>query len=432
MVEKRRSERQKELISAANELEAKGEPLPADLESAIEKKRKERERQRNAAAKKRMLEKAKRMNEGERMQGQGLIPGPSPRGDVGIGQPIISDSTPRPATENSWIADVMQMWDSQIISSIDSLHSVGIKILKKLASLPNSLPRTPQDDTLIKMLGKPTRGSLAPNLRLVGNDLMGGKDHNVFEFITRSPEKGISGVDIMLSATNLLTMCDMNSPERRLYGALDIRLGESGIKLCQYRATPYENDKRFVVDHEQWTIALTPPGAITHTHTDYYGRHQFFVHLFGHKIWLLWPPTKKNLEIYGKYHTQTTPEDLTSRCIDELEGMQVFYTREEQAFVMNSNVLHACMSLSMSSHLGTWVWMLPEYEKSLSMVDWGLEWLRGKAGTDAPISDYEEELRTIKHEIQTWKGLIKKNMKDARKELKKLETKYITVEMLFK
>ena len=68
MVEKGRSERQKELISAANELEAKGEPLPADLESAIEKKRKERERQRNAAAKKRMLEKAKRMNEGERMQ----------------------------------------------------------------------------------------------------------------------------------------------------------------------------------------------------------------------------------------------------------------------------------------------------------------------------------------------------------------------------
>jgi hypothetical protein len=45
---------------------------------------------------------------------------------------------------------------------------------------------------------------------------------------------------------------------------------------------------------------------------DHYGREQYFAHLFGEKIWLLWPPSAKNLEIFGKYHMQSTPEDLTS------------------------------------------------------------------------------------------------------------------------
>ena len=349
---------------------------------------------------------------------------------------MFLDSMAHPPTQKTWLDCVTEVWDSYPISSIESLHSVGSVILKKLASLPNPLPSAPVCDTLIKLLGKPTRGGIAPNLRLVGNDLLGGKNHNVFEFITRSPESGISGVDIMLSMTNLLTMCDMNSPERRLYGALDIRLTENGIKLCKYRATPYDDDKRFLVDPEHLTVTLTPPGAITHTHTDYYGRHQFFVHLFGHKIWLLWPPTKKNLEMYGKYHTQTTPVDLTSRSIDELEGLQAFYITEEQAFVMMPNVLHACISISMSSHLGTWVWMLPEYKTSLSMVDWGLDWLGSKAGTDAPISDYKEELKTLKSEIDTWKKLIRENQRDdeskeAKKVVKILETKYSAVRLLF-
>jgi len=341
MAQKLGSEDRKICLAQARELLAKGEPLPSNLQSVVDSDDKHREKQRIAAANKRELEK-KKTNEID----QGRIPGPSSRVD---NNPL---KVPHPPAPNSWLHRVIEIWDSHPISSIKSLHSVGSTILRKLSSLPNSIP---VDESLIKILGKPTRGSIAPSLRLVGNDLLAGKDHNVFEFITRSPEGGISGLDIMLSMANVLTLCDMNSPERRLYGALDIRLTEAGIKLCGYRATPYDGDKRFLVDPHHWTVTLTPAGAISHTHMDYYGRHQFFVHLFGHKIWLVWPPSQKNLEIYGKYHTQTTPLDLTSRCIDELEGLQVFYTTKEQAFVMMPNVLHACISISMSSHLGAWV-----------------------------------------------------------------------------
>ena len=98
--------------------------------------------------------------------------------------------------------------------------------------------------------------------------------------------------------------------------------------------TPYDDNKGFLVNPDHWMATPTPAGAISHTHIDYYRCHQFFIHLFSHKIWLVWPPSQKNLKIYGKYHMQMSPVDLTSRCIDELQGLQVFYIRQEQAFVM--------------------------------------------------------------------------------------------------
>jgi len=75
-------------------------------------------------------------------------------------------------------------------------------------------------------------------------------------------------------------------------------------------------------------MTLTPPWAIIHTHMDYYSCNQYMVHLFGHKIWLLWPPTEKNLAIFGLHHMQLPNSDTTLRCIQELKGLQVFYARE--------------------------------------------------------------------------------------------------------
>ncbi len=79
------------------------------------------------------------------------------------------------------------------------------------------------------------------------------------------------------------------------------------------------------------------------------------VHLFGHKLWLVWPPTDKNLEIFSKYHTQRPASNLTLRCLQELEGLQSFYTTIEQAFVLQPNVLHACLCIGTSAHTGTHV-----------------------------------------------------------------------------
>lgn len=212
----------------------------------------------------------------------------------------------------------------------------------------------------------------------------------------------------MVSAT---TYCEM-SPERRIYGALDIPMSKNGLGMCQYVATPYNTQENSLVPNKLWTTTFTPLGGITHTHMDYYGRHQYMVHLFGRKVWLLWPPTPENLKKFAPFHTQFPETDLTSWCIDELEGLQVLYCTDEQAFVVKPNVFHACLSIGTSGHSGTWVWTLPGYEDSFRMVSWGLNWMKGKLGTDAPPGDYEGELDTIQSKLNSWRDLVKVNRQD--------------------
>jgi len=90
-----------------------------------------------------------------------------------------------------------------------------------------------------------------------------------------------------------------------------------------------------------------------------------------------------------------------------------------------------------SAHTGTWVWILEEYKASFGMIDWGLDWIADKRSGDSPISDYEEERKTIEGEISEWRKFLKTNStqdvsKAANAELKHLESKISTIKKLFK
>jgi len=119
-------------------------------------------------------------------------------------------------------------------------------------------------------------------------------------------------------------------------------------------------------------MTLTPPWAITHTHMDYYGCNQYMVHLFGHKIWLLlWPPTEKNLAIFGLHYMQLPNSDTTLSCIQELEGLQVFYAREylglnaterQEVTPSHEMVFEFCLELP-------WIWNSLVKKKALDEVE---------------------------------------------------------------
>ena len=344
---------------------------------------------------------------------------------------------PLPGQHNLWLIDVLNHWNSPPISRIPLLHDVGKKIIQKLISFPISLPNIPSDSLTIKFLGSAKRGNIPPSMGLLLNDLLQPGFHNVWDFINQTSESGVTGKDVLASFIIPSTLLDMTSPERRLYGALDIPMTKDGLKVCKYEVSDYLQDKKYLIFDRAWTTTFTTSGAITHTYMDYYGCHQYMVHLFGHKLWLLWPPTEKNLECFAKFHTQPSTSNLTLHCLDELEGLQLFYTTTEQAFVLQPNVLHACMSVGTSAHTGTWVWMLPEYKVSLQMVEWGLKWMMGKVSTDAPLLDYKGEAETIKSEIVAWQNLLKKNHESddaiaAYSQLEKLEYELSELQKLFK
>ncbi len=86
-----------------------------------------------------------------------------------------------------------------------------------------------------------------------------------------------------------------------------------------------------------------------------------------------------------------------------------FLHDQRGGFHTEAHVLHACLCVGTSAHTGTFVWMLPEYQESLRMVEWGLKWVTGKGSTDGPSGDYRGELETLESEIAAWRKLLKKN-----------------------
>ncbi len=186
--------------------------------------------------------------------------------------PVDVDPPSLPGRDSTWLIDVLDQWRSSPISRIPSLHDVGKAIIRKLLSY-SPLP-IPTDGSLIKILGPPNRDSIPPSMRLVMKDLLQPGQHNVCDFIGRSPEIGVTGEDVVSSLLLSSTLVDMNSPDRRLYGALDIPMTKTGLSQCKYKASEYTDSAEYLVSDKIWTTAFTPPGAITHVHMDHYGRHQ--------------------------------------------------------------------------------------------------------------------------------------------------------------
>ncbi|KAF8798134.1 hypothetical protein BYT27DRAFT_7026565, partial [Phlegmacium glaucopus] len=100
-----------------------------------------------------------------------------------------------------------------------------------------------------------------------------------------------------------------------------------------------------------WISTWTPPAAISHTHMDYYGSMQYMVHLHGKKLWILWPPTPKNLAWFSLRHKKRADANLTLDSIRHLDGLQLHFLDDvETRFVIKPNVLHACLSFRTSAH----------------------------------------------------------------------------------
>ena len=188
---------------------------------------------------------------------------------------------------------------------------------------------------------------------------------------------------------------------------------KNGLSKCNYSAKEYEHSSKFIIPNKVWTTAFTPSGAITHPHMDYYGRHQYFVHLFGKKLWLLWPPTVKNLQIFSSFHTQLSAEDTTIRCTSELEGLQLYYCKPDEVFVLQPNVIHACMCFATSSHTGTWVWALDTIGEAMRMIDWGINWVKSKAVAVGPSNiSARNKIFVLGSDISSLKVLVDRNGMD--------------------
>ncbi|KDR69502.1 hypothetical protein GALMADRAFT_215162 [Galerina marginata CBS 339.88] len=315
--------------------------------------------------------------------------------------------------ENSWILELRTLWTSPPISSITPIKSIGFDILQVLIYYPHILPKSPSDNSTLLLLEKPSKFSSSPTLGHVIRDLIHPDNHNVFDFVNQYGDPDVEYPEFILS---MLRAGEGHAwdDSRRLYGALNIRESDIGIGSCHLDALPYSQEQESLVDKDGWASTWTPPGAISHTHMDFYGSMQYFIHFYGKKLWLLWPPTPRNLEWFSSQHKQRANGNRVLDCIHHLEGLQLHYVdNSETFFVLKPNTLHACISFTSSGHTGIQVWSLDHFDESCRMMEWGIQWLKTGFYSTLGQSRVEllEEADTLKEEVDTWHILAKRNPK---------------------
>jgi hypothetical protein len=317
--------------------------------------------------------------------------------------------------ENVWILELRDLWASHPISSIAPIKSIGCEIIQALIYHPHSLPKSPCDDSNLILLEKPSDLRTSPLASHVMVDFMEPGNHNVFDFVNQYGDPDAEYPDFMFSMLRAAEGWAWND-SRRLYGALNIAESPTGIGSCHLNALPYSQEQESLVDDGGWASTWTPAGAISHTHMDFYGSMQYLIHIAGKKLWLLWPPTPRNLEWFSSQHKQRANGNRVLDSIRHLEGLQLHYIdNPEIVFVLKPNVLHACISFTNTCHTGVQVWSLNHFKESYAMMEWGIQWLNHSRSFSGTLGQTRavllEEADTLRDEVKKWKILAKENPK---------------------
>jgi hypothetical protein len=313
---------------------------------------------------------------------------------------LVSPANP----ENAWILELRKLWDSPPISNITPIKSIGFDILRALICYPHKLPKSPSDNSTIVVLENPSKPRMSPTVGHVIRDLVQPGSHNVFDFVNQYGDPDVEYPEFLLSMFRASEGRPWNDGHR-LYGALNVFESDIGIGNCHLNAHPFTQEKQSLVDEGGWASTWTPPGAISHTHMDFYGSMQYLIHFDGKKLWLLWPPTPRNLEWFSIQHKQRANGNRVLDCISHLEGLQLHYVdNSEVFFILKPNTLHACISFSGSCHTGVQVWSLDHFDESYAIMKWGIEWLKngfyGKLGQSR--AELLQEANLISDEVEKW------------------------------
>jgi hypothetical protein len=203
----------------------------------------------------------------------------------------------------------------------------------------------------------------------------------------------------------------------KLYSIPDLPFHEKGSAKCDINL-PKCFLERAVVDAENgkdtWSTTFCPPGSITDIHWDYHGASQVMLGISTRKLWLLWPPTQKNLEWWRKHNTRQATGSDTLEAIQKLEGLNVVYQKGRQAFLMPPFHLHAVLTFEVSAHCGTAIWDHDSWKNTARQVtEWEYSWARDYFQNGFSQEDAQQTFLYLNHSISRWdklhKKLVKKN-----------------------
>ena len=355
--------------------------------------------------------------------------------------------------ENVWIMDEYDRWTRPPITfaAPETVHNQGKRILQKLAGRSSPIPSWPRGPELknIRIVHDSTEHlQLKPDISDVLADLIrAGKAHAHMSITNFLLNGAADHVPVKTVLKSLAMSGDRYDPakERKVIplGALTIPAscdGLDGIDLLpkQVRvskeivyqekiAEADESDKRSdPIPVPSWESCLVPTGCVTGPHTDYCGCSQLIQHIEGRKLWLCWPPTPHNLDIYLRQHLTGYLDFPTEAAIDQLECMELILLDSESkdpsqaCFIMPGGTIHAVVTFSTSCHTGLKLWRLEDLKVAKLMNEIQLKVLYEREGLDGTtFKFYKDYFQDLKDELGNWDKLQRKSKRgNDRNELK--------------
>ena len=316
------------------------------------------------------------------------------------------------------------------------VHDEGKRILLKLAGRSSPIPSWPQVPKLqnIQIVHASTDHlQLKPDISDVLADLIrAGKARthmSVTNFVLDGAADHVPVKTVLKSLVISGDHYDLVEGKRVVQlGALTIPAscdGLDGVELlpkqvqdCRaivYQEKNAETDEQNAETDEQnpvpsWESCLVPTGCITGPHMDYCGCSQLIQHIEGRKLWLCWPPTPRNLDIYLRQHLTGHLAFPTEEAIDQLEGMELILLDSKQTcFIMPGGTIHAVVTFTKSCHTGLKLWRMGDLKVAIGMNEVQLKVINKREELDKTTFDfYKGYFRDLKDELENWDELRKK------------------------
>jgi hypothetical protein len=191
-----------------------------------------------------------------------------------------------------------------------------------------------------------------PTLPLILEDIYKKPAGNIVDLVDvktgfRSESQEITGLSLIASMMEQMgSNVEMDSKS-----ALSIVPTRNGLGKTKFTFPPWVKGKTTT---DKWRTALCLPGSLTGVHADYWLTGQLIQHIFGTKLWLLWPQTTENIEQNTWPYVRESEDGFcdTIDAIKNTKSLLVYFCTQPATFLLPPHCRHAVFTFEVSAHTG--------------------------------------------------------------------------------
>lgn len=174
---------------------------------------------------------------------------------------------------------------------------------------------------------------------------------------------------------------------------------------------------------------LIAPGTISSVHLDYHGVGQLITHFVGRKLWLVWPPTQANLELWSTKYLDQRDNVLSDYlwALEKFEGLRYVWldvpnqhsASTRRAFYLPPYSLHVVITFSHASHGGIKIVQERWLQETKVAFEWDVACLRNHKRSGGSHESSLHEIVAAKGDVTLWQKLAQQLQGERKKRVDK-------------